>query len=109
MKLHNARQTINQRTLAFLQEAYHEIVRKKDDELRMTFTATKHYLTPAPVISAAQSLGLIKRFGWKWEWTGRKPDMKVTLAVREAAQSFYANSRTPRAHRTRQRGKLRRA
>ncbi|MFO0447231.1 MAG: hypothetical protein ACK52I_00850 [Pseudomonadota bacterium] len=79
------RNTETSRTLEFLHDIHRAIIVEGDDMPRAVYTAM-HYRLGQSTIAAAQRQGIIRRYGWRWDWCASKPTMKMADRVASEAQ-----------------------
>lgn len=87
------RGTEHRRTFEFLKEV-HSAIKGGDDMPRVLYTAM-HYRLSGSTLAAAQQEGIIRRYGWRWEWTGGRLTLEMADSVaakaKETRRIYAAN------------------
>jgi hypothetical protein len=71
------------RVQQFLSDMHKQIVVLGDDMPRAVYTAM-HYNLGWTCVAAAQRSGVIRRYGWRWEWVGGSPSASMAKRVNDA-------------------------
>lgn len=84
--------TLVGRVQDFLNDAHAGV--QKDKQFRMAYCAMGYHLSGMP-IAAMQRLGIVRRYGWNWQWTGRAPDKAMAIKVADVGRSIQREYYVP--------------